>query len=112
MAPINGSNSINFNGTSRRDAVRATELLKSIDDKEVKLTDYDIKDNCWLCIYLPSEQSIHSYKIVVDAQCPKDSFIERIDKSGYKRIYITSFGSKDITQIKPCNNFDELLVEE
>lgn len=112
MAPINGSNSINFNGTSRRDAVRATELLKSIDDKEVKLTDYDIKDNCWLCIYLPSEQSIHSYKIVVDAQCPKDSFIERIDKSGYKRIYITSFGSKDITQIKPCDNFDELLVEE
>lgn len=112
MVPINGCNCINFNDTSRRDAVRATDLLKSIDDKEVKLPDYDIKDNCWLCIYLPGEQSIHSYKIVVDVQCSKDSFIERIDRSGYKRIYITSFGSKDITQIKPCNNFDELLLEE
>lgn len=112
MTPINGSNCINFNGTSRRDAVRAMDLLKSIEDKEVKLTNYDIKDNCWLCIYLPGEQSIHSYKIVADAQCSKDSFIERIDRSGYKRIYITSFGSKDITQIKPCDNFDELLLEE
>lgn len=112
MAPKNGSNCINFNATSRRDAVRATDLLKSIEDKEAKLTNYYIKDNCWLCIFFPSEQSIHSYKIVADEQCSKDSFIERINRSGYKRIYITSIGPKEITPIKPRNNLDELIIEE
>lgn len=112
ISPTNGSNCINFNPTSGRYAVTTKDLIKSIDEKEVKLDTYELKDNCWLCINLPGEQSLHSYRIVADEQCSKGTFIERINRSGYKRIYITSFGPKDITQIKPCDRLDEIITEE
>ena len=112
ISPTNGSNCINFNPTSGRYAVTTKDLIKSIDEKEIKLDTYDLKDNCWLCINLPGEQSLHSYSIVADDQCSKDTFIERINRSGYKRIYITSFGPNDITRIKPCDKLDEIIISE
>jgi hypothetical protein len=112
ISPTNGSNCINFNPTSGRYAVTTKDLIKSIDEKEVKLDTYELKDNCWLCINLPCEQSLHSYRIVADEQCSKETFIERINRSGYKRIYITSFGPNDITPIKPCDRLDEIITEE
>lgn len=112
ISPIHGSNCINFNAISGRYAVKAKDIINSIDEKEIKRATYELKDNCWLCIYLPGEQSIHSYIIIADLQCSKETFIERINKSGYKRIYITSFGPNDITQIKPCDRLDELIISE
>lgn len=112
ISPTFGSNCINFNLISERYAVMAKDLINSIDEKEIKLDTYELKDNCWLCIYLPGEQALHSYRIVANKQCSKETFIDRINRSGYKRIYITSFGPNDITRIKPCDKIDELVISE
>lgn len=112
ILPTHDSNCINFNPTSGKYGVMTKDLINSIDEKEIKLDTYELKDNCWLCINLPGEQSLHSYKIVADEQFSKETFIERINRSGYKRIYITSFGPNDITQIKPCDKLDELIISE
>ena len=96
-------NTINFNHMARRDAVKASDLVKTIKTKDKKLKTYrpDVKDNCWLCIYLPWEENTHPYFINFDNNCTEEMFIEEIKKSKYKRIYVTSVFDEDIIQIKP-----------
>lgn len=101
--PASTSNAIDFNHTARRDAVRATDLLESIHKKEKKLQTFKLKDNAWLCIYLPSEENLHPYHIIYDEDCTEEAFMKELGKSSFKRIYITSFGPKDIKRLKPTS---------
>ena len=99
--PASASNAIDFDHSARRDAVRAIDLLESIQKKEIKLPKFKLKDNAWLCIYLPNEENLHPYDIIYDDDCTEEEFNKKLEASNFKRIYMSSFGAKDIKQLKP-----------
>ena len=95
-------NSINFNYVARRDAIKASALLKSLHDKEIKLRNYssELKNNCWLCIYLPWQENRHPYWIDFDENCTEEMFYKELANRNYKRIYIASECKPDLMIIK------------
>lgn len=99
--PTSSSNAIDFDHTARREAIRASDILESIRKKEKKLPKFILNDNAWLCIYLPPEENLHPYSIIYDEDCTEDKFNMELGNSHFKRIYLTSFGPRDIMQLKP-----------
>ena len=102
VAKSGSVNIINFNYIARRDAIKACELLKSLHEKELKLEKYssDLRDNCWLCIYLPWQENLHPYWIDFDDECTKDKFDKELARSNFKRIYVASECMPDLAIIK------------
>lgn len=98
----NFRNSINFNHIARRDPIHAKELISVINDKESKLLQYrpELKNNCLLCIYLPWHENRHPYWIEYDDDYSREMFEEDLNKSSYKRIYITSEAERDVLLIR------------
>lgn len=95
-------NMVSFNYTARRDAIKASELLRSQHEKELKLMNYssELKDNCWLCIYLPWQENRHPYRIVFDDDCTEVMFNRELTSSKFKRIYVASECKPDLAKIK------------
>jgi len=100
--PEGTANIIDFCHIARRDAIRAADLLEPIYKKEEKLKDFKlIKDNTWLCIYLPDEENLHPKDIIYDEDCTEEKFLKVLEESKFKRIYILSSGPNYIKEVKP-----------
>lgn len=95
-------NVVNFNHTAKRDAIKASDLLKSLHEKEAKLANYSsmVKGNCWLCIYLPWQENRHPYWIDFDDECTEEIFERELASSNFKRIYVASECKQDLAIIK------------
>jgi hypothetical protein len=95
-------NMVNFNHIARRNAIKASELLKSLLEKESKLGNYssELRDNCWLCIYLPWQENRHPYPVYFDDECTQEMFEKELASSKYKRIYVASEYKPDLARIK------------
>ena len=102
-------NMVRFNYTARRDAIKASELLKSLHEKESKLGYYssELRDNCWLCIYLPWQENRHPYSIDFDDECTEEMFEKELASSNYKRIYVASECKPDLSIIKGWPVYNE-----
>jgi len=94
-------NNINFDYVGRRDAIKASELAKSIRNKEEKRKTYQFKHPVWLCIFLPFPENRHPYEIEYDNEYSRVTFTEMLNQSSYERIYVTSeIDGIDIKRIK------------
>jgi hypothetical protein len=93
-------NIITFDHMTRRDAIKARDLMKSIKDKEEKSKGYKCDGPIWLCVFLPFPENRHPYYIEYDEECPEEYFEQFVKKSFYERIYITSEFKRDIRRIK------------
>ncbi len=94
------STTVQFNHMSRRDAVRAKELIETIEKKNKKFNNYDSVKEVWLSVYLPWQENRHPYWVEYDDNCSEDKFHEELAKSPFSRIYVSSTFEQDFMRLK------------
>lgn len=93
------TNIIQFNHISRRDAVKAQDLLNVIKTKEVKAKGYNLYNENWLCIYLPWQENLHPYTIDYET-ITQEVFNNELSNSCFTRIYVSSELDIDFLRLK------------